>query len=322
VVVDPDVAAAVVELQHRGMLSAEQAARLGRVARGELVSIRLELQALLYAGVLLVMAGVGLLVGGNLERIGPVTIALALGLGAAGCLAWVWRVAPAFSWGATAAPHLAFDYILLLGALLVAADLAYVETQFTPLGARWPWHLLIVSALYGVLSLRFDSRTLLALALTAFAGWRGVTMSLHDAPLSLMVAGPPVRMNAIGCGALFILLGWMMRRADRKGHFEPVAAHLGWLLFLGALALGLDEARWAAYVLALLLSGVALTVGAFRLRRFTLLAFGLVASYVALMRFVLDAVRSPTATLLALLVSSAAMVAVLLWAYRKVREPL
>src|SRR5512144_760891 len=96
---DPDVAAAVVELQRRGILSTDQAARLGRVARGELVSIRLELQVLLYAGVLLVTAGVGLLVSEHLERIGPVAVALAIGLGAAGCLAWVARKAPPFSWG-------------------------------------------------------------------------------------------------------------------------------------------------------------------------------------------------------------------------------
>lgn len=319
---DPDVAAAVVELHRRGTLSDDQAARFGRVARGELVSIRLELQALLYAGVLLVMGGVGLLVGQNLDRLGPVVIALAMGLGAAACLGWVWRVAPPFSWRDAASPHLAFDYILLLGALLVAADLAYVEVQFTPLGARWSWHLLIVSGLYAALSIRFDSRTLFALALSSFAAWRGVAVWLPEAPVWIMGAGPAVRVNAIACGLLFVLLGSVVRGADRKAHFEPVASHLGWLLVLGALASGLDGRRWSVYALALLLCGAGLAAGAFRSRRFVLLALGVVATYVALMRFVVEGARGPTATLLVLLVSSAAMIAFLLWAYRRAREPL
>lgn len=319
---DPDVAAAVAELHRRGVLSTDHAARLGRIARGELVSIRLELQLLLYAGVLLVMAGVGLLVGENLERIGPVAVALAIGGGAAGCLAWAARQAPPFSWGEAASPHLAFDYILLLGALLAAADLAYVEVQFTSLGPHWPWHLLIVSVFYAVLSLRFDSRTLFSLALAAFSAWRGVAVSLTEAPVWMMGTGLSVRANAIGCGALFVLLGWAMRRADRKAHFEPVAAHLGWLLALGALGSGLGEARWPGYALGLLVGGAGLAAGAFRSRRFALLAFGVVAAYVALMRFALDRLHGLSAILLAVLVSSAAMVAFLLWAYRKMKEPL
>ena len=72
----PDVAAAVGRLERAGVLSAGQAARLGRVARGELVSVRAELRLLHYAGVLVLMAGVGLLVQQNLDRIGPVAIAL------------------------------------------------------------------------------------------------------------------------------------------------------------------------------------------------------------------------------------------------------
>ena len=35
--------------------------------------------------------------------------------------------------------------------LLAAADLAYIEVQFTPLGPNWSWHLLIVALLTGSL---------------------------------------------------------------------------------------------------------------------------------------------------------------------------
>jgi hypothetical protein len=59
--------------------------------------------------------------------------------------------------------------MLLLGVLLASADLAYIEVKFTPLGDAWPWHLLIVAVLSGLLAFRCDSRVVFSFALTTFA---------------------------------------------------------------------------------------------------------------------------------------------------------
>jgi hypothetical protein len=71
---------------------------------------------------------------------------------------WVIRSAPPFSWGEVESPSVAFDYVLLLGLLLFASDLAYVEAQFTLLGPRWVHHLLVVASVYVVAAYRWDSR--------------------------------------------------------------------------------------------------------------------------------------------------------------------
>jgi len=111
------------------------------VARGELVSLHGDLRLLLYVGVVVVMAGVGALVHENLERIGPLAIVAALTCGTAACLLWVaYRAAP-FTWEESKNPHLALDFLLLLGVLLLGADLACIETWFVGLGGEWPWHL-------------------------------------------------------------------------------------------------------------------------------------------------------------------------------------
>jgi hypothetical protein len=136
---NPDVAQAIPELVEAGVLPPAQAPKLLRVARGELLSVHAELRALLSLGVLLVTGGVGVLVAENLDRIGPVTIASALGLAALAAFAWVFRAAPPFTWDEVKAPHLALDSMLLLAVLLTGADLAYIEWKFTPLGAQWPW---------------------------------------------------------------------------------------------------------------------------------------------------------------------------------------
>src|SRR5947199_2756564 len=141
---NPDVAEAIPRLVEAGVLPPDEAPRLLRVARGELLSVHWELRALLYVGVLLVTGGVGLLVKENLDRIGPVAVAAGIGLAAAAALGWVIRGAPPFSWSQVPSPNLAFDYMLLPGVLPAAADHAYVAVHFTPPGANRSWRLLLL----------------------------------------------------------------------------------------------------------------------------------------------------------------------------------
>jgi predicted membrane protein DUF2157 len=320
---NPDVAGAIPTLVDRGLLSAEVARRLLRVARGDLVSVHAELRLLLYLGVLLVSSGVGLLVKDNLARIGPVTIALGIGLAAAMALGWVVRSAPAFSWEEVASPSLAFDCLLLLGILLVGADLAFIEVKFTALGEHWPWHLLIVALLAGAAAIRFDSRAVFSLALSSFAAWRGVSASILERSFwSAHVDS--VRWNAVGCGVLFVLTGFLLKQARHKAHFEPVAVHLGWLLVLGALASGaLDGPHGVGLSVLLLLTGSALAAGAFRARRFPLLGYGVLAAYVGTSRLAIELLGLRDRDVLAyawFFATSLAVVAGLLAAHRKMKE--
>ncbi len=272
---NPDVAAAVDDLMQRGILPKDKAARLRSIACGKLVSLYPELRLLFYVGVLLTTAGIGVLMKQNYDHIGPVAIATALGAAALGTLLWVARTASAFSWNATPAPYLAFDYLLLLGVLLAAADLAFIEVQFTPLGAHWPWHLLIVSSFMACFAVRYDSRSVFSLALSTFAAWRGLSVSIFEKQLWLTTSDL-VRWNAIGCGVLFALLGRYLIRSGRKPHFEPVAVHLGWLLILGALVSGgfEEDVEGIAYIFVLGLAGSGLAWHSSRRRRFALFAIG------------------------------------------------
>ena len=170
---NPDVVAAIARLRTDNVLSGPQAALLNRVARRHLVSVRLEIRLLLYVGVLLLTSGVGVLVVEHQDAIGPLAIAGSLGLAALACLVWVARKASPFSWREVESPNVAFDYILLLGLLLFASTLGYVEAQFTVLGPRWAHHLLIVGVVYLLAAYRWDSRMVLGLALTTPGGVAG-----------------------------------------------------------------------------------------------------------------------------------------------------
>jgi hypothetical protein len=219
----------------------------------------------------------------------------------------------------------AVDYVLLLGLLLVAADLAYVEVQFTMLGPRWAYHLLIVGVLYLLAAYRWDSRTALGLALASLAAWRGLSVSLVPAMIGPGVAAD-LRASAIVLGALYVGAAVLSVRLARKPHFEEVFASTGLLLLLGGLLSGVldDRQAWSAWLVAVLLTAGGVMAVAFRLGRSLYFAVALVAAYLALVRLLFEPFRygrhaDSIPLLLAALLGSAGL-AVIFWAHRRMRE--
>ncbi|HEY6066860.1 MAG TPA: hypothetical protein VIY96_11935 [Thermoanaerobaculia bacterium] len=255
------------------------------MARGELVPIRTELKTLLYVGVLIAVGGVGKFVKDYHDRLGPVVIASALGVAALACLVYVFRRSPGFSWGETVSPHLAADYVLILGALLLGSDVAYVERQFRFLGDRWPYHFLVVAVVYFLLAYRFDSRAVLSLALSAFAAWRGVSVAIAFGGGSGRVEA--LRMNALACGALFLAAGFLSVRARRKPHFEKVYVTAGLALVFGGILSGalLESAtRWLLWEAILGVVGTAVLAVAWRLKRSLDFAIAVAALWLGVLR--------------------------------------
>jgi hypothetical protein len=314
------------------VLSEAQAALFGRVARRELVSARFEIRTLLYGGVLLLTSGVGVLIAAHHERIGPLALSIAIGLAATGCLLWVARVAPAFSWAAVPSPSLAFDYVLLLGVLLFAADLAYVEAQFSMLGPRWPHHLLVVAVAYYVAAYRWDSRTVLGLALSALAAWRGVTVALglglvgpgRALPVSPNVEPGDLRASGAILGVLYLAAAVLSVRLGRKAHFEAVYAPAGLILLLGGLLSGgLDHrAAWPAWLAMLLVVAALVVWVSLRLGRSLYFALAVAAAYAGLLRPLFEPFRhreSGLPFLLAAVLGAGALV-LIFTAHRRMRE--
>lgn len=131
-------------------------------------SVYPELRVATWGAVSAIATGVGLLLAKNLERIGPTAIAAGVAVLAATCYAAAARARRHGPLGIVP------EYVLLLGTLLVSADLGFVERSFNLLGAGWTWHLLLLALVHGVTAYAFGSTLVLAASLAALAGWFGV----------------------------------------------------------------------------------------------------------------------------------------------------
>ncbi len=206
-------------LHTEGTIDDATASRALARDRGEVFSLHYELRATLYAGVLLVMAGLGLILARNLERIGPLAIVLAVAFAAAACS--VPAVRAKLAGRALTVPG---EYLLLLAALLVSADLAYAERQFTLLGPLWSWHLLLLAVVHAAIAYAFASPLVLAASLAALAGWFGVGGTLGDA-LHFSYSSPTLGARALACAAVIAAWRYADRRAQPDTPFSDVFDH-------------------------------------------------------------------------------------------------
>jgi Predicted membrane protein (DUF2157) len=163
--------------KEQGAISTEQQAHLASLSRGEPFSLSLELNLLLYAGVVAFVAGLGWTISTWSQQLGDVLVLTILSIILTASFWYCFSRAPAWSAAETAAPTPIFDYVLYLGSLVWCVELAYLENRFHVLSGQWDLYLLATALLFFFLAYRFDNRFVLSLALSSLAEWFGLTVS-------------------------------------------------------------------------------------------------------------------------------------------------
>jgi len=303
-------------LHAEGVIDEATASRALALDRGEVFSLHPELRATMYAGVLLLMSGVGIILARNLDRIGPLAIVLAIALAA------VAFAVPAVRAKLAGRPlTVAADYLLLLAALLVSADLAYAERQFTLLGPLWSWHLLLLAIFHAAVAYAFASPLVLAASLTALAGWFGVGGTLGDVFL-VSDSTPALGARALACAAVITAWRYADRRARPHTSFSDVFDHFAAnLAFWGTIAWCV-EWPWLAAGLPLL---AALAYASVRrgldTGREAFLVYGIVYAAIGICAAVVPHLHGMTASFTFVLVVVCVAAATLWQLRRRLREP-
>jgi hypothetical protein len=293
--------------KERSAISPEQHAHLAGLSRGEPFSLFLELNVLLYAGVLAFVVGLGWTVSTWSQQLGDVVVLTILSTILATCFWYCFSRAPAWSPAEAPAPSPIFDYVLYLGCLVWSIELAYLENRFHVLPGEWDFYLLATAVLFFVLAYRFDNRFVLSLGLSALAGWFGLTISRWPAHQDAAY-----RQYALVYCLLVGIGGALLQRRGLKPHFLPtylnvVANVLFWALLAGVF----NRQGYGVWLLALLIACSASLAWGLMRRHFIFVAYAAVYGYVGVSSMFLRGVTDETGILSYFVVTGVAMLVVL-----------
>jgi hypothetical protein len=262
--------------KERGIISPEQHTLLAGLSRGEPFSLFLELNILLYAGILAFVAGLGWTVSTWSQQLGDVVVLAILSTMLAACFWYCFSRAPAWSPRETPSPSLVFDYVLYLGSLIWSVELAYLEKQFHVLSDQSDLYLLASAGLFFFLAYRFDNRFVLSLALSSLAGWFGLTISHFPSHQDA-----EYRLYAILYSLLVAGAGAVLERRGLKPHFFGTYLNIAANVLFWALLSGVFQREgYLVWLLGLLAAcGASLAWGLAR-RQFSFVAYAAVYGYV------------------------------------------
>jgi len=299
--------------KERGVISPEQHTLLAGLSRGEPFSVFLELNILLYVGILAFVAGLGWTVSTWSQQLGDVLVLAVLSTMLAACFWYCFSRVPAWSPGETPSPSLVLDYVLYLGSLIWSVELAYIETRFHLLSGQWDFYLLGTAGLFFFLAYRFDNRFVLSFALSSLAGWFGLTISHWPSHQDETYRQYAILYSLIVGGA-----GALLQRRGLKPHFFGTYLNIAANVLFWALLSGVfnHEGYWVWFLALLTACGASLAWGLAR-RQFSFVAYAAVYGYVGVSAILLRNLNDGTAILSYFVVTGIAMLVFLVQIARR-----
>jgi hypothetical protein len=302
--------------KEHGVISPEQHAHLAGLTRGEPFSLFLELNVLLFAGVLAFVAGLGWTVSTWSRQLGDVLVLTILSAILAACFWYCFSRAPAWSPVETPSPSLIFDYVLYLGSLTWSVELAYIENRFRVLSGQWDLYLLATAGLFFFLAYRFDNRFVLSLALSSLAGWFGLTISHWPSHQDAAY-----RQYALLYSLIVGVAGALLQHRGLKSHFFGTFLNIAANVVFWAVLSGVfNQQSYGVWFLALLAACAASLAWGLARRQFAFVAYTAVYGYAGVSSILLRHVTEETAVLSYFVVSGIAMLAVLVQIARRFRR--
>jgi hypothetical protein len=303
--------------KQQGAISTEQQAHLASLARSEPFSLSLELNTLLYAGVLAFVAGLGWTISTWSQQLGDVLILTLLSIILAATFWYCFSRAPAWSAAETPAPTPLFDYVLYLGCLVWCVELAYLENRFHVLSGQWDLYLLATALLFFCFAYRFDNRFVLSLALTSLAGWFGIAISHWPSHQDAAY-----RLYALLYCLLIGVAGAILQRLKLKPHFFNtylnVAANV---LFWAILAGVFDRQGYGLWFLGLLIACAASLAWGLKRRQVAFVAYAAVYGYLGVSSMLVRNANSGTFIMAYFVFTAIAMIVMLVQIARRFGRP-
>jgi len=269
------------ELFDKGFITQEQFNKIDIVSSGKVVSVFYELRSLLYLGVMLFTAGTGILIYLNIGELGHLISILALSLLTIACFWYVISRAADYSHERVKPPTPYYDYIVLLGSLLLIAVQGYLEFQYGFLTDNLGYSTLLTAAFFFFIAYRLDHVGILSLAITAFASFWSISISPQKWYSGDFFSGSHLYKTAIIFSVGLAIIAVLLDRKSIKKHFTFTYLNFCTLIFFVGAVTGLFDGVWGIYVL-LIYGGCAFAYYAARWEKsFLFLLYAFIAGYIA-----------------------------------------
>jgi hypothetical protein len=311
-----NVIALLKEMHRAGEMSFGQLGVLTELHLNKRYSVHRELRAAIYIGILLISAGMGLTIRQYFAQLGDIAIVGSLTIGTLAAFGYCFLKGKPWSHGEVESPNILFDYVLLFGCTLYAADVGYIETQFHLLGDSWHNYLLVSAALFFFLAYRFDNRLVLSMALSTLAAWFGFQLSMR-----FLTFHNYYRESAIAYSLVTFAAGSLSNRLAVKKHFFDIYLNFTVHFLLAALLTGVTEYRFSSWHLpAMSVSIAAVAVYSMRTRRFLYLLYAILYGYACLSVVALEFIDGTAAMYLYGIVSSLTVMGLIFILSRRFKE--
>jgi len=284
-------------LKTKGLISEESFERIAAFEKGKPFSIHWHIRTLLYLGITLLAAGLGILVYQNIDSIGHITILSLIGITSAFCIFYTFRKAPAFERTQVKDDNSWLDYVLLFGVLTFLSFEGYLQYQYNIFGLHYGLATLIPSAILLFLAYRFDHQGVLNMGLTLFASALGLSLSFKEILSGSSLESDTLISSGLILSVIFSLVGMTGKKQNLKAHFEfsyyHYALHLAGVSIISAII------YWPFYLIWLLpLAGFLYLVYKYALsaKSFYLASIGIIYTYIGLSAALIRVVSEATST--------------------------
>jgi hypothetical protein len=227
------------KLHDEGLLSTSSLERIHKSESSKLFNVFWEIRMLLYAGVLLLATGVGIIIYKNIDTIGHQVILASIALLCTACFYYCIKRKLPFSATRVDAPNSYFDYILLLGCLTFLTLIAYLQTQYTLFGQAYGLATFIPMLVLFFCAYYFDHLGILSLAITNLAAWMGIAIT----PLRILdsnnFANGEIIFAGITLGTFLTLAAHFSEVRRIKSHFSFTYLNFGINIFYISILAGM-----------------------------------------------------------------------------------
>ncbi len=222
-----------------GILSEEKAEAIKAFDVAKPMSVHWELKTILYLGIMLLVAGISVLVYKNIDTIGHQVILLSILAACLGCFYYGLKHKKPFTREEVKYESPLFDYVVLLGCLLLGVFLGYLQYQYEIFGTYYGLATLVPTIIYFWAAYVFDHKGILSLGITGLAAWAGISVRPSDLLSNNDFTETPVLMAGIAVGMLLAGFSYYSDKQYLKKHFgfsyNNFAANILFIVTLAAL---------------------------------------------------------------------------------------